>query len=256
MQILANTAAPADRSSYLTFLRFCSPPFIRCTRNLRSLHRASTELFATYEGFIQQGQATKHETQKLFKLLKPHIQKTLETFQGGVSVPTNLQTTTPSGAKGERLDFELPYMSKFLLLAAYIASQNRPSSDKRQFDMLGSRSRKRGRISTSRSDKQAVAATAAMLAGPGSFDGERLLAIFWFILNNEEGSEETCSAFNTQSSEVFMQISSLVSLRLLSKVSCDNSLEKCKYRCNVSDELANRLARNLKVELHKYLIYV
>lgn len=45
----------------------------------------------------------------------------------------------PSG----NLDFELPYNSKLLLLAAYIASRNRPASDRKLFDnTAGKRKRK------------------------------------------------------------------------------------------------------------------
>ena len=67
----------------------------------------------------------------------------------------------------ERLDFELPYMSKYLLVAAYIASRNRPATDKRVFDISGGRKRRRCSVGAMQADKHAEAAKAAALAGPG-----------------------------------------------------------------------------------------
>jgi hypothetical protein len=48
-----------------------------------------------------------------------------------------------------------------------------------------------------------------------SFKLERLLNIFWSVLNGTE--DVVCPEDNAQSSEIFMQISSLVSLGLLSQ---------------------------------------
>jgi len=55
----------------------------------------------------------------------------------------------------------------------------------------------------------------ASLKGPHSFPLERMLAIFWRLLSGEEEGDDTASL---QSADIFMQTSSLVSLRLLSKV--------------------------------------
>lgn len=52
-----------------------------------------------------------------------------------------------------KLDFELPYNSKLLLLAAYIASRNRPASDRKLFDNTAG---KRRRKNVHASDRQVV----------------------------------------------------------------------------------------------------
>ena len=54
---------------------------------------------------------------------------------------------TPS----ERLDFELPWGAKLLLLAAYVASRNKPALDRRLFDPTARSGRRRGAMA---SDKQ------------------------------------------------------------------------------------------------------
>ena len=63
---------------------------------------------------------------------------------------------------------------------------------------------------------QAENAREASLKGPHSFPVERMLAIFCRLLAGEEGSSG--GGAGLQSADVFMQTSSLVSLRLLSKV--------------------------------------
>ena len=54
------------------------------------------------------------------------------------------------------------------------------------------------------------------MKGPHSFPVERMLAIFCRLLAGEEGG--TSGDAGLQSADIFMQTSSLVSLRLLSKV--------------------------------------
>ena len=55
------------------------------------------------------------------------------------------------GGSGQ-LDFELPFTSKLLLLAAYLCSRNRPALDRRLFDPSSRTGRRR---STMASDRQA-----------------------------------------------------------------------------------------------------
>jgi origin recognition complex subunit 5 len=54
-------------------------------------------------------------------------------------------------SSSEGLSFELPYMSKFLLLAAYVASRNKPTADRAVFDPTHS---KRARRDAQAHDRQ------------------------------------------------------------------------------------------------------
>lgn len=68
---------------------------------------------------------------------------------------TTCDIVMPSRAtlgSSDHLDFELPFTSKLLLLAAYICSRNRPTLDRRLFDPSSRAGRRR---STMASDKQA-----------------------------------------------------------------------------------------------------
>jgi origin recognition complex subunit 5 len=57
------------------------------------------------------------------------------------------------------------------------------------------------------------------------------------------------------SADVFMQISSMVALGLLTRVSGGDPLEGVRYRCDIGNELAQKIAANLRVELKNYLFY-
>ena len=66
---------------------------------------------------------------------------------------------------------------------------------------------------------QVESAREAALKGPQSFPLERMLAVFWHLLRGADDSGGAgASDESQQASDVFMQITSLVSLRLLSRV--------------------------------------
>lgn len=160
------------------------------------------------------------------------------------------------------LVFELPYASKLLLLSAYIASRNKPTADRTVFDPSHSR---RGRKSSQALDRQSEVATEAALRGPGPFSLERLLHIFYCLFEQHghqtddqdiDEHDQTVPSeslpFTLQRADIGMQLSSLVTLRLLS-TSRGDVLEGFTYRCHITDELAYAIAANLQVRLTEYL---
>ena len=50
------------------------------------------------------------------------------------------------GRRRDGVDIELPYLSKFLLLAAYVASRNPPCSDRPLFDPTVGKRRRHGHL--------------------------------------------------------------------------------------------------------------
>lgn len=69
-----------------------------------------------------------------------------------MSMRQNMLCRTDNKPTGN-LDFELPYNSKLLLLAAYIASRNRPASDRKLFDNTAGKRRRKNVLA---SDRQVV----------------------------------------------------------------------------------------------------
>ena len=173
-----------------------------------------------------------------------------------------------AGGAGGKLDFDIPRLTKFMLVSAHLATMNRESVDRRLFGHMvegvtpgtsaiagGPKKRSRGAMGA---DKQQEAAAEAAAEGPGAFHLERLLAYFRIVTKqaydeDDAGSEEL--ARELLSADVFMQISSMVALGLLTRVSGADALDSVRYRCDIGDDLARKIAANLRVNLDNYLFY-
>ena len=111
------------------------------------------------------------------------------------------------------------------------------------------------------------AASAASTAGrePQTFPTERLLAIFWHLCAAEASGGESvadggdCGSAD-QSADVMSQLASLVSLGLLSRerdglgATAGGPLDSTRYASRVPRALAERVARNVQVDLRTYLL--
>ncbi|KAM7316005.1 hypothetical protein ACRRTK_024685 [Alexandromys fortis] len=126
--------------------------------------------------------------------------------------------------KGEGLSaythVELPYYSKFILIAAYLASYNPARTDRRFF-----------------------LKTSNHLLGPKPFPLDRLLAILYSIVDSRV----------PPTAHVFSQITSLVTLQLLTLVGHDDQLDGPKYKCTVSLDFIRAIARTVNFDIIKYL---
>ncbi|PRW18369.1 origin recognition complex subunit 5-like [Chlorella sorokiniana] len=260
-----------DLPAFKQFLNAFVPAFCRASNNLLDLEAAVAHLFPLYMQPLREGQQL--QAVSLYGRIKEQVQECLRSLalQQGAAAPMAADgvggegladSAAAGGAAGRRacssgLAFELPYISKFLLLAAYIASRNKPTADRAVFDPTF---RKRGRRDAQAHDRQVEAAVEAKLRGPHAFPLERLLQIFHAIYadhdaddEEEEGGQDLEETHRVmQQAEVLQQVSSLVLLRLLEQVSGD-VLEGQSYRCNLGDDAATRLADNVRLRLTDYL---
>lgn len=124
--------------------------------------------------------------------------------------------------------------------------------DRRLFVTTGG-GRLRGRAQY---DRQAAEAAAVATQGPGTFSRERLLAVFWALLQLEGGqdNDELLDDDLRMAADVLQQVSSLVRLRMFVHVG-GNVLEGATYRCEVSDEMARWVASNVDLTLSNYIMY-
>ncbi|RKO85407.1 origin recognition complex subunit [Blyttiomyces helicus] len=81
------------------------------------------------------------------------------------------------------------------------------------------------------------------LLGPKSFDLERMLAIFYNIIDDKI----------PMSIDVQKQIASLITLRLLVRVTKQERLETVRCKCNVGFDLVHQVAQSVGFELGRYL---
>ncbi|GBM97837.1 Origin recognition complex subunit 5 [Araneus ventricosus] len=130
---------------------------------------------------------------------------------------------------------ELPFYSKFLLLAAYFASYNPPKGDFKHFVKNQGKQAKK-RISK-RAEKN------RHLLGPKPFTLDRMLSIFFSIVGEKV----------LPSSLIFSQISSLVNMRLMSRVSTDEHLDCPKYKCLAELDLVSKIGKTINIDVMGYL---
>ena len=83
-------------------------------------------------------------------------------------------------------------------------------------------------------------------SGPKAFPLDRLLAIFFSIVEDNVNPN----------ANLLTEISSLVTLKLLAKVSSDDQIDIAKYRCLVDVDFINAIANNLDFNLGQYLFDV
>ncbi|CUS09996.1 unnamed protein product [Tuber aestivum] len=141
---------------------------------------------------------------------------------------------------------DLPYYSKFLLCAAYLASYNPARQDATFFMKSNDFGRKKRRGGTTGPTKRTAKNRKIhrRLLGPQAFPLERLQAIFAAILPHRLSS----------SADIQTQIATLTSLRLLTKASATDVLEaSTKWRVNAGWDYIRHIARSVKFDIEDFV---
>ncbi|XP_068200417.1 origin recognition complex subunit 5-like [Palaemon carinicauda] len=132
---------------------------------------------------------------------------------------------------------ELPFYSKFLLIAAYLASYNPARTDRRFFVKHHGKQRKTHHMI------KAKEKSSSQLVGPKPFPLDRMMAIFYSIVEDKV----------TPTANIFSQISTLVTLKLVTQVGGDDQLDAPKYKCAVSLNFIRGIARTVGFDIIRYL---
>jgi origin recognition complex subunit 5 len=164
------------------------------------------------------------------------------------------QLVSRSGV-GRSLETELPHMLKYLLVAAFCASHNPPETDVQFFSRRQSgRRRAQGGKSAARRTVRVAA-----LEGPRPFALERLLAIFHSLVAANESLEESACVAHA---DLAAGIAQLQGLRLLTRVLPPSAAALARelaaqggetYSCALLGPSAYAIAKNIKIDLGKYL---
>lgn len=180
--------------------------------------------------------------------------------------PDDLQATALS---------DLPYHSKFILLASYLASYVEPKNDLQVFSRISSNKKKREARPTELISKRQI--DNKMLTA-GFFDLERLKAILSVIYRNESKTmsaeslefvnlyqdlserelakkENELATFTLNSNvDVNTQLSTLVSLGLITRTYALAILSsKIRWKCNVSWDIIDGISREIQFPLGNYV---
>lgn len=135
--------------------------------------------------------------------------------------------------------FELPYYAKFLLIAAYLASYNPPKEDKRLF--MKNHGKQKKRLQQVRA-KAKINEKLNTQLGPKVFNLDRLLAIFYAILEEKIGL----------TSNLLAQIATLVEFKLIAG-NKEVDLDSSKYKCIVGYDFISAVAQTVGFNVRKYL---
>ena len=233
--------------------------FYSVTRSLTELQHIARLNYTTYIKPIVDGELKESDTKKLWFHIEPYLRKCLSTVhlrevaskqmlsleqdaakEDHTSSATSLAplplAVGPTIANVNRITIELPFYSKFILISAFLASYNPAKSDKRFFVKHHG---KQWKTMTTMKSKEKLN---SQLTGPKPFPLERLLAIFYNIV--EEQVNPTAN--------IYSQVSSLVKLQLLSAIGLD-MMDQPKYKCNVSLDFVRTVAKTVQFDVYKYL---
>eukprot|EP00041_Stephanoeca_diplocostata_P015743 m.301360 g.301360 ORF g.301360 m.301360 type:complete len:577 (+) comp20140_c0_seq2:164-1894(+) len=213
-------------------------------RDLNELRHVAHLLYPMYLEPVRAGGVAVDNAGALYRSIVPHFKKQLSRLYlremssaewSAVHVPA----AALPGATPRYRTLELPFLSKYILIAAYLASYNPANTDARMFAKRQSKSRG-SRRGASKKRRERVP---QYLLGPKAFPLDRLLAILYSLVEMKTDA----------SAEVYSQISTLVTLRLLSLVSSTDNLHTPRYKCSLTLSEVQRVATSVSVDITRYM---
>ncbi|XP_050933733.1 origin recognition complex subunit 5 isoform X4 [Lates calcarifer] len=244
-QILSQDRHPSYSAElYSSYINILLGVFYSVCRDLRELRHLAALNFSKFCEPLAEGKVKETDTHKLWRNIEPHLKKAMQTvylrevssLQWEQMQQMEEKETGALRGLSAHTHVELPYYSKFLLIAAYLASYNPARTDKRFFLKHHGKIRKTNFLK--KNEK-----TSNHLLGPKPFPLDRLLAIFYSVVDSRVAP----------TASIFSQISSLVTLQLLTQVSHDDQLDAPKYKCAVSMDFICAISRTVNFDIVKYL---
>ncbi|XP_055603480.1 origin recognition complex subunit 5 [Uranotaenia lowii] len=242
-----------SKDFYENYLNIFLNVFFKVCRDLKELQLVSFECFQKYCEPVLEGTIGPDEVTKLWR----HISKTMKLALGTIYMRmgnVNQDLLKPVDAAApesvehvqtmKRLaqNLELPFYAKYLLIAAYLASHNAAKEDKRLF--MKNHGKQKKRLQTVNA-KAKVSEKMATQLGPKSFTIDRLLAIFYAILDDKVGL--TCN--------LLAQISTLIHLKFLVFASGEGSMIEgnARLQCTVGMDFIMHIGKMVGFNVRQYL---
>ena len=257
---LAEKEADYDEATHLEDQTWLYPRFLaavwdslaqNCARDLLSFRRVAHRLWPAFIAPIQAGEYGTRDFSRLVVAQRRLFQDESVLLDSIVSATTTNATPAEPAATTRRKDpHDLPYYTKYLLLAAYLASFNPPKTDALFFMKATEHKKKRRKRNTNTTSSTLSSRknrkVPRHLLAPSAFPLDRLLAILHAILPHDVRTGV----------DVYAQIAMLVGLRLLVRsAGADVLAGEGKYRVGamVGWEYVQGLARGLDFGLADYV---
>uniref|UniRef100_F7CBD1 Origin recognition complex subunit 5 n=1 Tax=Xenopus tropicalis TaxID=8364 RepID=F7CBD1_XENTR len=245
LQKILSSEFPVKYSAefYASYINILLGVFYTVCRDIKELRHLAALNFPKFCEPVIKGEAKESDSHKLWKNIEPHLKRAMQTVYLREISSSQWERIQQEDREASHLKglsahahVELPYYSKFLLIAAYLASFNPARTDKRFF------LKHHGKIKKTDFLKKHEK-TSNHLLGPKPFPLDRLLAILYSIVDSRVAP----------TANIFSQISSLVTLQLLTLVGHDDQLEGPKYKCTVSLDFIRAVARTVNFDIVRYL---
>ncbi|XP_035918357.1 origin recognition complex subunit 5 isoform X2 [Anopheles stephensi] len=217
--------------------------FWKVCRDVKELRLVAAECFLPYCEPIRDGTIPASDAINLWRNITKTLKIALSTMymRLGTQQHAGKEITAATAAQY----IELPYYAKYLLIAAYLASNNATKEDKRLF--VKNHGKQRKRMQTVNARAKVVERMTTKL-GPKAFNIDRLLAIFYAIMDEKVGL--TCN--------LMAQISTLVHLKLLAHASVDGGAgmldgSVTRLKCTVGLDFIMYVGRMVGFNVRQYL---
>eukprot|EP01135_Chromosphaera_perkinsii_P000656 Nk52_evm23s147 gene=Nk52_evmTU23s147 len=264
-----DSAYKEDETVFVSFANIVYNIFHSPCRDLNELRYLLRLLYPIYRTPIQRKEMKKTDYTRLYEAILPVLRRGLtelylrqmSTLEWGTHISNIDNRKKPSSSKGSssetnpplpstKVDIELPYHSRYLLIAAYMASYNPQETDQRYFSI-----RKCNTASKSKRHRDRVN---QHMIGPKPFLLHRFLGIFYNIIELDEfgadvGKEGGGMPLIENTADIFHQISNLVSLELIAQCSNAENLDSARFKCNVSLDQIIPIAKSVDFNIFKYL---
>ncbi|KAL9931070.1 origin recognition complex subunit 5 [Glossina fuscipes fuscipes] len=216
--------------------------FHKACRDLPELKNTADVCFISYMKPVLSREVDIMDAQKLWRSITPTLRTALTQIYMRYDNPYELKCSSDNEIQKIARSFELPFYGKYLLIAAFLASHNSANADKRLF--VKHHGKKRKRLQDVNAKAKVFEKTSAAI-GPKTFTIDRLLAIFYAILDEKVGL--TCNLLS--------QISTLVQLKLLSFVSNENNIMdgSARLQCTVGLEFVVFIGNVVGFNIRQYL---
>lgn len=238
---------------YRSYLNVFLSVFYRACRDLSELKYMAKLNFIKYCEPLINNEKSTNDSIGLWRNVAPILKSSLEVLYLRISsIEDDKRENDHSNVLNMEKQFifskeklaqslELPFYAKYLLIAAYLASYNPAKEDKRLFMKYHGKKRK------TMKDVKAKSKTTEELntqLGPKAFTFDRLLAIFYAILDEKVNLNNN----------LLVQVSSLVELQLLTSLSDNYNLDGQKYKCNVDFDFIQIISKMVCFNIRKYLV--
>ncbi|CAH8528109.1 unnamed protein product [Heterobilharzia americana] len=175
--LISMSPVGASESRFSRFVDLLLTVCFPVCRNAGELIHLMNVNWRAFDEPVNQGLVAPNDEWSQWKLAQPYLKRSLSSLYLRHHADSSLDLVSPKNAMRQDL-LELPYMTRFLLIASFIASHNPPSSDKKLL------TKNAGQLSI-RKKRQEKEVCKTEFTGPRVFPLDRLMAIFYALVQNE-----------------------------------------------------------------------